>query len=88
MQLNLQARKYKMMAGEITLFVLFLFAYSFTMSLFPVVETVITKDLMSPQEYSVYMVLMLLDLIFFVGMFFLGGIWFEKWRLEKNVRIS
>lgn len=88
MQFNLQARKYKMIAGEIILLVLFLLGYSFTMSLFPIVETVVTKDLMSTQEYSVYMLLMLLDLIFFVGMFFLGGIWFEKWRSEKNVKLS
>lgn len=81
--LNFTNRKWKMITWELTLFIVFMGFYSVISALFPIENVPLDETL--GDQYVFYMLLMLLDLLIAGSMFFVLGIWFQDWKMEKRL---
>ncbi|MFX0087785.1 MAG: hypothetical protein ACFFAU_19190 [Candidatus Hodarchaeota archaeon] len=81
--LNFHSRKYRILLGEIVIFILFITLFNVIETLFPVTTESIRA--VSNADYWLYYLLLMIDLGLFGAMFFIIGIWFNDWRRDRNI---
>ena len=79
---NLSNRKYRMIGIELLIFFLIMVLSQIIASLWPMEEPLRTFN----NDYWMYMLAAFIEVILICLMAFIGGIWFNQWRIDKNVR--
>jgi len=83
-EINLANRKYKMIVSELLLVLLIVVLSQIIATWFPIEEPLREFG----NDYWLYMLLALIEVILIGLMFFVAGSWYAQWRFEKNVRLS
>lgn len=71
-----------MIGIELVIFFLIMVLSQIIASLWPMEEPLRTFN----NDYWMYMLAAFIEVILICSMAFIGGIWFTKWRIDKNVR--
>ena len=79
-QINLSNRKYKMIASELLLVVLIVVLSQIISSLFPIEEPLREFG----NDYWLYMLLALVEMILIGAMFFISGVWYTNWKVDRR----
>lgn len=82
--ISLNSRKYRFLLSEVILFGAFWTFYNWIMALFPLMDAAPADEILAANDYTVYMVLMLICLFFLALAVFLLGVWWQQWRNEKG----
>lgn len=83
-EINLSNRKYKMIVSELLLVLLIVVLSQIIAFYFPIEEPLREFG----NDYWLYMLLALIEVVLIGLIFFVAGIWFTEWRSDRRARLS